>query len=92
LEITDADSRLINQQSKWQPTAEGWWLDTGKKRRLVRSESAIFDTCLKINFGEVDAQSQGDRRVEIGSRSRVINCTLCPVVIGNDCYLEKTAY
>jgi len=69
---------------------EGWWLDT-EKDDLLEANRLILDTCLTTSIlGEVDAQSQVIRRVEIGPRSRVTNCTIRgPVVIGSDCYLEN---
>jgi len=55
---------------------EGWWLNTGK-RRPPEANRLILDTCLTTSIlGEVDAQSQVIRRVEIGPRSRVTNCTI----------------
>ena len=92
LEITDAIQCLINQQKQVAACKlEGWWLDTGKKDDLLEANRLILDTSLITSIqGEVDAQSQVIGRVEIGPRSRVINCTIRgPVVIGSDCLLEN---
>lgn len=92
LEITDAIQCLINQQKQVAACKlEGWWLDTGKKDDLLEANRLILDTSLTTSIqGEVDAQSQVIGRVEIGPRSRVINCTIRgPVVIGSDCFLEN---
>ena len=92
LEITDAIQHLITQ--KHQVLAyklEGWWLDTGKKDDLLEANRLILDTGLQTSiFGEVDNQSQIIGRVEIGSDSRVINCTIRgPAIIGKNCHLEN---
>jgi len=92
LEITDAIQCLINQQKEVVAcNLEGWWLDTGKKDDLLEANRLILDTYLKVSIqGEVDDQSQVIGRVEIGPRSKVINCIIRgPVVIGSDCYLEN---
>lgn len=92
LEITDAIQHLIDQQKKVEARQlQGWWLDTGKKDDLLEANRIILDTCLKSAvLGEVDDQSQVIGRVEIGARSRIINCTIRgPVTIGSDCYLEN---
>ena len=92
LEITDAIQCLIDQQKQVAACKlEGWWLDTGKKDDLLEANRLILDTSLTTSIqGEVDAQSQVIGRVEIGPRSRVINCTIRgPVVIGSDCLLEN---
>ncbi|MBO3462342.1 glucose-1-phosphate thymidylyltransferase [Aetokthonos hydrillicola Thurmond2011] len=92
LEITDAIQHLIDQQK--QVTAyqlEGWWLDTGKKDDLLEANRLILDSCLKTSIdGEIDAHSQIIGRVQIGSKSKVINCTIRgPVIIGSNCFLEN---
>ena len=92
LEITDAIQYLIDQKKQVEARQiEGWWLDTGKKDDLLEANRIILDTCLtSAVVGEVDAQSQISGRVQIGPRSRVINCTVRgPVTIGSDCYLEN---
>ncbi|MEB3182523.1 MAG: glucose-1-phosphate thymidylyltransferase, partial [Nostocaceae cyanobacterium] len=92
LEITDAIQYLIDQHKRVKSCQlEGWWLDTGKKDDLLEANRIILDTYLTANIlGEVDSSSQVIGRVEIGARSKVINCTIRgPVVIGNDCYLEN---
>ena len=92
LEITDAIQCLIDQQKNVEARQiEGWWLDTGKKDDLLEANQIILDTCLKSAvLGEVDATSRVIGRVQIGPRSRVINCSVRgPVTIGSDCYLEN---
>lgn len=92
LEITDAIQYLIDQQKNVAARQlKGWWLDTGKKDDLLEANRIILDTCLtSVTLGEVDAQSQVIGRVQIGSRSQVINCTVRgPVTIGSDCHLEN---
>lgn len=92
LEITDAIQYLIDQQTKVEARQiEGWWLDTGKKDDLLEANRIILDTCLKSAvLGEVDDKSQVIGRVQIGPRSRIVNCTIRgPVTIGSDCYLEN---
>jgi glucose-1-phosphate thymidylyltransferase len=92
LEITDAIQSLINQQKKVSACKlEGWWLDTGKKDDLLEANRIILDSYLTPSvLGEVDAQSQVMGRVEIGSGTQVINCTIRgPVAIGQNCYLEN---
>ncbi|MBE9191768.1 glucose-1-phosphate thymidylyltransferase [Gloeocapsopsis crepidinum LEGE 06123] len=92
LEITDAIQCLIDQQKQVSACQlEGWWLDTGKKDDLLEANRLILDTYLKTsNLGEVDAHSQVIGRVQIGSGSKVINCTIRgPVIIGSNCYLEN---
>lgn len=92
LEITDAIQYLINQEKKVEARQiEGWWLDTGKKDDLLEANRIILDTCLKSAvLGEVDDRSQVIGRVQIGPRSKIINCTIRgPVTIGSDCYLEN---
>ncbi|YAF97650.1 MAG: glucose-1-phosphate thymidylyltransferase [Nodularia sp. CChRGM 3473] len=92
LEITDAIQCLIDQQKQVVACKlYGWWLDTGKKDDLLEANRLILDTCLKTsNLGEVDPKSQIIGRVQIGTNSQIINCTIRgPVVIGSDCYLEN---
>lgn len=92
LEITDAIQCLIDQQKEVAACQlEGWWLDTGKKDDLLEANRLILDSYLQAsNLGEVDDQSQIIGRVEIGARSKIVNCTIRgPVVIGSDCYLEN---
>lgn len=62
-----------------------------EKDDLLEANRLILDTYLKVSIqGEVDDQSQVTGRVEIGPRSKVINCIIRgPVVIGSDCYLEN---
>lgn len=92
LEITDAIQDLINQDKHVEARQiEGWWLDTGKKDDLLEANQIILDTCLKSDLcGELDAQSQVFGRVQIGTGSKLINCTVRgPVTIGKDCHLEN---
>lgn len=92
LEITDAIQCLIDQKKQVLACKlDGWWLDTGKKDDLLEANRLILDTYLKTsNLGEVDSNSQIIGRVQIGTNSQIINCTIRgPVVIGNDCYLEN---
>ncbi len=92
LEITDAIQCLIDRQQEVAAcNLEGWWLDTGKKDDLLEANRLILDTYLKASIlGEVDEHSQVIGRVEIGTGSKIANCTIRgPVVIGNDCYLEN---
>jgi len=93
LEITDAIQYLISQQKKVEACQlEGWWLDTGKKDDLLEANRIILDTtCLTASvLGEVDAKSQVIGRVQIGTGTKLVNCTVRgPVAIGNDCYLEN---
>jgi glucose-1-phosphate thymidylyltransferase len=92
LEITDAIQYLIDQQKLVEASQiRGWWLDTGKKDDLLEANRIILDTCLVAdNLGEVDELSRISGRVQIGSGSRVVNCTIRgPVTIGRDCHLEN---
>ncbi|MBE8971213.1 glucose-1-phosphate thymidylyltransferase [Nostocales cyanobacterium LEGE 12452] len=92
LEITDAIQYLINQQKQVVAhNLQGWWLDTGKKDDLLEANRLILDTYLTASVvGEIDAQSQIIGRVQIGVKSKVINCTIRgPVVIGSNCHLEN---
>jgi glucose-1-phosphate thymidylyltransferase len=92
LEITDAIQHLINNQKQVRAyQLEGWWLDTGKKDDLLEANRIILDTYLKTSIvGEVDAKSQIIGRIQIGSGSKVINCTIRgPVIIGSNCVLEN---
>jgi len=92
LEITDAIQYLINQQKQVLAcNLEGWWLDTGKKDDLLEANRLILDTYLTtLISGDVNPKSQIIGRVQIGVRSRIINCTIRgPVIIGNDCHLEN---
>lgn len=92
LEITDAIQCLIDREKEVTACQlQGWWLDTGKKDDLLEANRLILDTYLQAsNSGEVDNQSQVIGRVEIGARSKIVNCTIRgPVVIGKDCYLEN---
>jgi glucose-1-phosphate thymidylyltransferase len=92
LEITDAIQYLINQEKQVLAyNLKGWWLDTGKKDDLLEANRLILDTYLTASvLGEVDAQSQIIGRVQIGAKSKVINCTIRgPVVIGSNCHLEN---
>ncbi|MEH1842477.1 MAG: glucose-1-phosphate thymidylyltransferase [Nostoc sp.] len=92
LEITDAIQYLINQEKQVLAyNLQGWWLDTGKKDDLLEANRLILDTYLTASvIGEVDNQSQIIGRVQIGEKSKVINCTIRgPVVIGSNCYLEN---
>lgn len=92
LEITDAIQYLIDQHQKVEAyQLEGWWLDTGKKDDLLEANRIILDTCLKSAIeGEVDEKSQVIGRVQIGSGTKVVNCSIRgPVTIGSDCYLEN---
>lgn len=92
LEITDAIQALIDQQKPVEARQiRGWWLDTGKKDDLLEANRVILDTCLQSSMlGEVDAQSQIIGRVEVGTGSKIINCTIRgPVTIGRNCHLEN---
>ncbi|MEH1816872.1 MAG: glucose-1-phosphate thymidylyltransferase [Nostoc sp.] len=92
LEITDAIQYLINQEKQVVAhNLQGWWLDTGKKDDLLEANRLILDTYLTASVvGEIDAQSQIIGRVQIGAKSKVINCTIRgPVIIGNNCHLEN---
>lgn len=92
LEITDAIQNLIDHQEHVEARQiEGWWLDTGKKDDLLEANQIILDSCLKPDIcGELDAQSQVFGRVQIGTGSKLINCTVRgPVTIGSDCHLEN---
>ncbi|NEP08672.1 MAG: glucose-1-phosphate thymidylyltransferase [Symploca sp. SIO2C1] len=92
LEITDAIQYLIDQPKKVEARQlEGWWLDTGKKDDLLEANRIILDTCLQAAVGgEVDEQSQVIGRVQIGSGSKIVNCTIRgPVTIGSNCHLEN---
>jgi len=92
LEITDAIQYLINQEKQVLACKlEGWWLDTGKKDDLLEANRLILDTYLTtLVSGDVTSKSQILGRVQIGDRSKIINCTIRgPVVIGHDCYLEN---
>ncbi|HEY9739756.1 MAG TPA: glucose-1-phosphate thymidylyltransferase [Coleofasciculaceae cyanobacterium] len=92
LEITDAIQFLIDQQKKVEAyQLQGWWLDTGKKDDLLEANRIILDTCLNSAIeGEVDDKSQVIGRVQIGSGTQVINCTIRgPVTIGSGCHLEN---
>ncbi|MBW4648114.1 MAG: glucose-1-phosphate thymidylyltransferase [Kastovskya adunca ATA6-11-RM4] len=92
LEITDAIQCLIDQQKQVAACKlEGWWLDTGKKDDLLEANRIILDTQLTpCILGQVDDQTQVIGRVQIGSGSKLINCTVRgPVIIGEDCHLEN---
>lgn len=92
LEITDAIQCLIDQKKQVAACQlEGWWLDTGKKDDLLEANRLILDTYLRAaNRGDLDTKSQVIGRVQIGSGTKIINCTIRgPVIIGNDCYLEN---
>ena len=92
LEITDAIQELIDlEKPVGARLLKEWWLDTGKKDDLLEANRIILDTRLNIAVeGEVDAQSQVIGRVQIGPRSKAINCRIRgPVIIGSDCYLEN---
>ncbi len=92
LEITDAIQYLISQEKQVLAcNLEGWWLDTGKKDDLLEANRLILDTGLQtLVSGKVDTQSQIIGRVQIGSSSQVINCTIRgPVIIGDSCHLEN---
>ncbi|MBW4469968.1 MAG: glucose-1-phosphate thymidylyltransferase [Stenomitos rutilans HA7619-LM2] len=93
LEITDAIQNLIDQKKHVEARQiEGWWLDTGKKDDLLEANQIILDTCLTLDLGgEVDAQTQISGRVQIGSGSKLVNCTVRgPVTIGKNCHLENS--
>ncbi|MFB2981547.1 glucose-1-phosphate thymidylyltransferase [Microseira sp. BLCC-F43] len=92
LEITDAIQYLINDQKRVEACQlEGWWLDTGKKDDLLEANRIILDTCLTSDIkGEIDEKSQVIGRVQIGSGTKIINCTIRgPVNIGSDCHIEN---
>lgn len=92
LEITDAIQTLIDQRK---PIAakhiQGWWIDTGKKDDLLEANRIILDTCLTSQMlGLVDMASKVSGRVQVGERSRIVNCSIRgPVIIGDDCHLEN---
>lgn len=92
LEITDAIQFLIDQSKKVEACQlQGWWLDTGKKDDLLEANRIILDTRIEAAIkGDIDSKTQVIGRVQIGSKSRIINCTIRgPVTIGSDCYLEN---
>lgn len=93
LEITDAIQALIDGHKQVNAeNLQSWWLDTGKKDDLLEANRVILDTqALSGRWGEIDLESRVDGRVQIGSGSRIINCTIRgPVIIGENCYLENT--
>ncbi len=92
LEITDAIQELITRKDRVEARQiKGWWLDTGKKDDLLEANQIILDTCLQSDInGELDAYSQVFGRVQVGSGSKLINCTVRgPVTIGQNCHLEN---
>lgn len=92
LEITDAIQFLIDQSKRVEARQlEGWWLDTGKKDDLLEANRMILDTSIEAAIkSEVNSDTQIIGRVQIASRSRIINCTIRgPVTIGSDCHLEN---
>ncbi|MEC4887065.1 MAG: glucose-1-phosphate thymidylyltransferase [Scytonema sp. PMC 1070.18] len=92
LEITDAIQNLIDTHKQvLSCQLKGWWLDTGKKDDLLEENRLILDNYLTRSVqGEVDTQSNIIGRVEIGSESKIINCTIRgPVKIGSNCHLEN---
>lgn len=92
LEITDAIQKLIETDKKVEAsTLDGWWLDTGKKDDLLSANQIILDEQVTLsNEGEVDEQSQIIGRVQIGSGTKLVNCSVRgPVVIGTNCHLEN---
>ncbi|MDX2244397.1 MAG: glucose-1-phosphate thymidylyltransferase [Leptolyngbyaceae cyanobacterium bins.302] len=93
LEITDAIQNLIDHQQQVEARQiEGWWLDTGKKDDLLEANQIVLDTCLQSAIhGDIDDRSQISGRVQIGTGSRLVNCTVRgPVVIGDNCHLENS--
>ncbi len=91
LEITDAIQKLIDTDKQVEAcTLEGWWLDTGKKDDLLSANQIILDEQVQsISDAEVDENSQIIGRVNIGSGSKLINCSVRgPVMIGKNCHLE----
>ena len=92
LEITDAIQFLIDRSKRVEASQlEGWWLDTGKKDDLLEANRIILDTRAEVAIeAEVDSNTQLIGRVQIGPRSRIVNCTIRgPVIIGSDCHLEN---
>jgi len=92
LEITDAIQCLIDQKKEVLAyNLDGWWLDTGKKDDLLEANRLILDTYLKKSIlSDIDSKTQITGRVQIGTESQIINCTIRgPVIIGNNCYLEN---
>ncbi|MFM7406913.1 MAG: glucose-1-phosphate thymidylyltransferase [Cuspidothrix sp.] len=92
LEITDAIQCLIDQEKQVSAcNLDGWWLDTGKKDDLLEANRLILDTYLKKSIlGDIDSKTQITGRVQIGTESKIINCTIRgPVVIGDNCHLEN---
>ncbi|MDB9482155.1 glucose-1-phosphate thymidylyltransferase, partial [Dolichospermum circinale CS-537/05] len=78
LEITDAIQCLIDQKKEVLAyNLDGWWLDTGKKDDLLEANRLILDTYLtKSILGDIDSKTQIIGRVEIGAKSKIINCTI----------------
>ena len=92
LEITDAIQWLIDEQKPVEArTLEGWWLDTGKKDDLLEANRIILDTrIVPAVMGTVDDRSQVIGRVQIGTGTKVVNCSIRgPAIIGENCYLEN---
>ena len=92
LEITDAIQNLIDHQHLVEARQiVGWWLDTGKKDDLLSANQIILDTCLQSSMeGKADAGSQVVGRVQIGTGTELVNCTVRgPVSIGKNCRLEN---
>jgi glucose-1-phosphate thymidylyltransferase len=92
LEITDAIQCLIDQEKEVLAcNLDGWWLDTGKKDDLLEANRLILDTYLTTSIlSDIDPKTQITGRVQIGTTSKIINCTIRgPVVIGDNCYLEN---
>ncbi|MFN5873884.1 MAG: glucose-1-phosphate thymidylyltransferase, partial [Aphanizomenon sp.] len=87
LEITDAIQCLIDQKKEVLAyNLDGWWLDTGKKDDLLEANRLILDTYLKKSIlSDIDSKTQITGRVQIGTESQIINCTIRgPVIIGNN--------
>lgn len=92
LEITDAIQYLIDQKKRVLPhVIKGWWKDTGRLADMLEANRIMLDDIEADVQGELLGTTQVQGRVVVGKGAKLVDCIVRgPVVIGEDCVLERS--
>ncbi|MBM3267174.1 MAG: glucose-1-phosphate thymidylyltransferase [Candidatus Sericytochromatia bacterium] len=93
LEITDAIQYLVDDAKRVLPhVITGWWKDTGKLADMLEANRIMLDDIKDADVqGRLEGGTQIQGRVVVAPGSHLVDCTVRgPVVIGENCRLERT--